>query len=236
MSYINILPKDVLFIIISKLQNKDSIEIFSTVYEVYKLFNDIITWKLLFKVKDISMYNKLNTLNLNIDEYKMCYYLFLIDRSGRLTDAYLLIKDINLSSLGSRSNNKFTWDEIYKFLAVNKDTKIVNMPGKPVPPNFASIAQVRMFNTISFYIGELYDLMIRESRLIYINALILSYQMNYDIYDKLTLIILTSNELGRVIRLLESHPENFLKGLNTFSLQENLEDVLLILSDLKTRL
>jgi hypothetical protein len=141
-TYFDTLPKELILIIISKLNPTDTHQIGKVSYPIKKILQDDLTYGVLLRISDPSFYNFfINVKNLDgcttwkdayryhiglisYDSYnKELHYLYQIYR--RFPQVYPYLKNINLAHEGFKLEVTPTWGQLLKMLNMYKDQKFI---------------------------------------------------------------------------------------------------------------
>lgn len=128
MNYFDVIPDDMIYVVISKLKHKSEIVSIKSAYIIiYELLSKINIWYVLIRDNYPKIFDiiKLKGMN-NLDQLQMTYFFAIEDNvSHDLINVYMKIKDIKLNEVGYANKDKFAnWDQIYDYLIVNKNTKL----------------------------------------------------------------------------------------------------------------
>jgi hypothetical protein len=256
MNYIIIIPEDTILIIISKIKDKNDILNFqSSNINVNQLLSKSSTWKILINYKGVrDPINKDYTLS----ELKLIYNLCLLNPNLALS--YIDYLHINMESVGYRNINKITSDQIYNVyseytnILISKNIFHISSPHnfyKYIKTYLNEMFEESSINNIIEFLILIYLLEIKkikesipEIRTYHngsISFLVKAYQINYNIYLKLSEFYknnLTNVALQNIVN--DRSDEQFYgkyDGVNGiyFNLVIYNQDKILVISDLKNR-
>ena len=250
-SYFDVINKDVLTVIISKLESRnDIVNMYHQIDSVADLLSDNKTlWIMLLKSKFPRIYDvvKKDILEYNINEVEFLYEYALIDT--KLVPIYYSIKKLDLDRPGYlyKIGTFIWWDDIYDFVLVNKDIFPFSSgnPGKShVYGRVTNFVKIILYMIVTYI--EMTTILDEMRRYAKSNIgpiweiLILSYIFNYGIYEEsinrqgLNIDVIKL-QLG--IKIPFKKLPTFIQNLKDFGLSENIEGIFgLVISDLKNRL
>ena len=249
-SYFDVINKDVLTVIISKLESRnDIVNMYHQIDSVADLLSDNKTlWITLLKSNFPKIYNiiKKDISEYNLNEVEFLYEYALIDT--KLVPIYYSIKKINLNRSGYlyKIDTFIWWDDIYDFILDNKDA----FPFEPgmLPGKSYVYGRVTNFVKIILYMIALYiemttvpDEIKRYAKIPLIwEILILSYIFNYGIYEESINrqgLNVNISKLQMGIRFPFKRLSTFIQNLKDFGISSDIESIFeLVISDLKNRL
>ena len=240
-SYFDIIPDDIIHVLISKLKSKqDIVSIKSAYINIYELLLNVNVWYVLIRNTYSKIFDTIKSESIdNIDQLEMIYYLSIEDI--KLVNVYMEIKDIKLNEVGYVNKNKFVnWDQIYNHLIVNKNSKLFVKDSKidPVVSNDENITNFLNMVTLIVYAINYDD----KTQGPTIGTLLYAYQLNYNAYIFLYQLYDMEKYPRRIRDLLdiididyERQISIILAKLNIYGDQITLNAIHSMLSDMEKR-